>query len=199
MSEPAGLTLLLHLSQQGDQTATDRLMPLVYDGLRGIAMRLMRQERPGHTLSATGLVHECYLRLFQAEVGWQDRSHFFRLASTMMRRILVDHAKSRRREKRGGVYEKISLDDPLKPIQVADPSSAAAGIDVLELDEALAALAGQDARKASIVELIYFGGLTYEEAAEVTGISPATLHRQLRLAKAWLHAALSPSASGAAE
>ncbi|QOY88486.1 sigma-70 family RNA polymerase sigma factor [Paludibaculum fermentans] len=189
MSDDIALTQLLRASQQGDAAATDRLIPLIYDRLHAVAGAMMRHERPDHTLSATALLHESYIRLFQAEIEWDGRTHFFRLAACMMRRILVDHAKARRREKRGGGAEWISLDDPLKPIQVADPAAA---IGILELDEALSQLARQDERKAQIVELVYFGGLTYEEAAAAMEISPATLHRDLRLAKAWLQTVLTP-------
>lgn len=189
MSDDIALTQLLRASQRGDSAATDRLLPLIYDRLHAVAGAMMRNERPGHTLSATALLHESYIRLFQAEIEWDGRAHFFRLAACMMRRILVDHAKARNREKRGGGAEWISLNDPLHPVQVADPASA---IGILELDEALSQLARQDERKAQIVELVYFGGLTYEEAAAALEISPATLHRDLRLAKAWLQTVLTP-------
>ncbi|MBS0276805.1 MAG: sigma-70 family RNA polymerase sigma factor [Proteobacteria bacterium] len=187
MNQEAPLTDLLRRSQQGDVLATERLMPLVYTRLHSFAGAMMSHERSGHTLSPTALLHESYLRLFGADITWEGRTHFFRVAASMMRRVLVDHAKARGRNKRGGGAERISLDDPQQGIQVGDGGS---GANILELDEALSLLARQDARKASIVELIYFGGLTYEEAAAALDISPATLHRELRLAKAWLRSAL---------
>lgn len=188
MTADTAITQLLRASQHGDAEATDRLIPLIYDRLHSVAGVMMRQERPGHTLSATALVHESYLRLAQADIDWEGRAHFFRLAACMMRRILVDHAKAKRRGKRGGGWERVSLDDPAQAVQVPDPSSQ---IGILELDDALTHLARQDERKARIVELLYFGGLTCDEAAAAVSISPATLHRELRLAKAWLQSALS--------
>ncbi len=190
MSVEAPVTQLLRASQQGGAAATEQLMPLVYDRLHGIAGAIMSGERTGHTLSATALLHEAYLRICGAEIDWEGRTHFFHVAARMMRRILVDYAKARHREKRGGAMECLSLDDPLRPIQVADSVSAERGVGVLELDDALSHLARQDERKAAIIELIYFGGLTTEEAAGAMKISCATLHRELRLGKAWLQLAL---------
>ena len=138
----------------------------------------MARERSGHTLQATALVHEAYARLAEADLDLRDRGHFFAIASSAMRRILVDHARSRASLKRGGGAQAVSLDDHLP---AADPDS-----DVLELDDALARLATLDARKARIVELHYFGGLSYAEVARAIDVSPATVDRDLRFAKAWL-------------
>lgn len=140
----------------------------------------MRGERPGHTLQATALVHEAYMRMVEADIHWKDRAHFFALSARLMRRILVDHAKSAGRAKRGGGAIKISLDDSLTIGHDVDSG-------LVELDGALADLAAFDERKAQIVELQYFGGLTYSETAEALGISAATVDRELRLAKAWLY------------
>jgi RNA polymerase sigma factor (TIGR02999 family) len=155
-------------------------MPVVYDQLHRLASRCLRSERPNHTLSATALVHEAYLRLIDADVAWQDRVHFFAVSARLLRRILVDHAKASRREKRGGGAEVIALDEAI----VVGPNSTAG---LLELDTALERLAAQDQRKCEIVELLCFGGLTYDETAAALRISPATVHREIKLAKAWLH------------
>ena len=162
----------------------DDLMPAVYDELRRLASRYLRSERPGHTLRPTALVHEAYLRLASAEGPWRDRGAFCAAAAQAMRRILVDYARSRNRQKRGGGGPFISLDEAIGVHEETAP-------DLLELDEALTRLALQDERKARIVELLFFGGLTYEECAEALGISTATLDRDLRLAKAWLWRELS--------
>ncbi len=154
-------------------------MPIVYGQLRALAGRLIADERPGHTLQATGLVHEAYLKLIDTDVPWQDRSHFFKLAARMMRRILVDYAKARRRQKRGSSAERVVLED--LAVIPASPDSC-----LPEVDEALDRLAVMDARKAELVDLLYFGGLSYDEAAEALEISPATVHRELRIAKLWL-------------
>ena len=155
-------------------------MPVVYDQLRRLAAKCLRAERPDHTLRATALVNEAYLRLVRADVDWQDRVHFFAVAARLLRRILVDHAKANHRIKRGGGAEKIPLDEAL----VISPRS---GAGVIELDLALERLAEQDARKSEIVELLCFGGLTYNETAAALKISPATLHRELKIARAFLH------------
>jgi RNA polymerase sigma factor (TIGR02999 family) len=165
----------------------DRLMPVVYGQLHALASQFMRGERPNHTLSPTALVNEAYLKLIDAEVSWEDRSHFFNLAARMMRRILVDHAKSRNRGKRGGKAQRVNLDE-------IDSAGSGDAVTILEIDEGLDRLASQDARMAQIVELHYFGGLTYEEAAQTLSISPATVHRELRMAKAWLQNALAKPA-----
>lgn len=143
----------------------------------------MRRERPGHTLQATAVVHEAFVKLVEMNVSWQDRAHFFAVAARQMRRILVDHAKARCRSKRGGETSTNSLDD----LNSADIGPMTSGdIDVLEIDEALERLAGHNPRLAEIVELHYFGGLTYQELSETLKISEATVDRDLRLAKAWI-------------
>jgi RNA polymerase sigma factor (TIGR02999 family) len=157
----------------------------VYEELRELAHRYMRRERQNHTLQATAVVHEAYVRLIGMEVPWQNRTHFYAVAARLMRRILVDHAKSRHREKRGGPITMVSVD-----VYQEDTNnlvgSTAGQIDVLEIDEALERLAEQDERLANAVELHYFGGLTYQETAKALGVSEATVHRDLRLAKAWI-------------
>jgi len=184
---PHDVTTLLLAWRKGDQQALDRLVPLVYDELRGIADRLMRGERADHTLQATALVHEAYARLVDARVDWHDRSHFFAIAARQMRRILVDHAKARGRVKRGSGERPLTLDEAIE-------ISAEASERLIDLDEALDRLAAFDERKAKAVECHYFGGLSYEEAAEVLGVSPATVDRDLRFAKAWLYRELGSAA-----
>jgi len=179
-----GVTRLLSAWRSGDAQALDRLTPLVYDELRELARRYMRRERPNHTLQATAVVHEAFVRLVGMNVPWQDRGHFYAVAARLMRRILVDHAKARHRVKRGGPVTIISVDVYKED---TDHVPATPGqIDVLEIDEALERLATQDERLANAVELHYFGGLTYSETAKALGISEATVHRDLRLAKAWI-------------
>ena len=180
MGETDDITQLLVRWRGGDEAALEQLLPLVYEELRRLAGRYMRAERPDHTLQATALVHEAYVRLVGVEAAWQDRVHFLSLAARLMRRILVDHAKAGRREKRGGGAVKLSLDDVA--LVASEPSAA-----LLDLDEALTNLASLDERKARAVELHYFGGLTYDETAEVLGVSAATVDRDLRMARAWLY------------
>jgi RNA polymerase sigma factor (TIGR02999 family) len=180
VTDPTEVTSLLRSWRKGDSEALDRLVPLVYAELKVIAGRLMRGERPDHTLQATALVHEAYVRLGGAEVDWQGRSHFFAVAAKQMRRILVDHAKARRREKRGGGAERVTLDAVVAVSAEPVP-------ELVELDLALDRLAALDARKAEILELHYFGGLTYAEIGEALSVSPATVDRDLRFAKAWLN------------
>jgi RNA polymerase sigma factor (TIGR02999 family) len=184
-SETAGVTRLLSAWRSGDTHALEQLTPLVYEELRELAHRYMRRERQNHTLQATAVVHEAYVRLIGMEVPWQNRTHFYAVAARLMRRILVDHAKSRHREKRGGPITMVSVD-----VYQEDTNnlvgSTAGQIDVLEIDEALERLADQDERLANAVELHYFGGLTYQETAKALGVSEATVHRDLRLAKAWI-------------
>jgi len=182
------VTQLLRQWSGGDKQALDQLVPFVYDQLRKLASNCLRAERPDHTLRATALVHEAYVRLVDAEVAWQDRVHFFAVSARLLRRILIDHAKSRNREKRGGEFEKVPLDEAV----LIGPESSAG---VVELDEALQRLAAQDQRKADLIELLFFGGLTYEETAAALHISPATVHRELKLAKAWLYRELSCGAA----
>jgi RNA polymerase sigma factor (TIGR02999 family) len=177
-------TALLQAWRQGDRAALDRLLPLVHAELRRVAQHQMGGERPGHTLQATALVHEAYLRLIDIKhVSWQDRSHFFAMAARVMRRLLVDHARAKRYQKRGAGAQKISLDEVLV-------IGTGLNLDVLALDRALDALAKQDRRKGQVVEMRYFGGLTIEETAAALDVSPDTVMRDWRLAKAWLHRAL---------
>jgi len=186
MSSPS-VTKLLADWRAGDQQAREQLMPLVYGQLRALAGPLLASERPGHTLAPTALVHEAYLKLVDADIPWQDRAHFFSLASRMMRRILVDYAKTQRRQKRGGGVEKISLEDVA--VAAVNPESS-----LPEMDDALNRLAAMDPRKGELIDLLYFGGLTYDEAAQALEISPATVHRELRIAKAWLYQELGSGA-----
>ena len=183
MPTPHQVTELLGRWRKGDGAALGELMPLVYDELRRLAHRHMKRERPGHTLQTTDLANEAYLRLVGShQVEWQDRAHFFAVAARQMRRILVDHAKTRFREKRGGTTTG-SLDE----LDALDLGPSTAGeIDVLEIDEALDRLADKNPRLAEMVELHYFGGLTYQELSETLKVSEATVDREIRLAKAWM-------------
>jgi RNA polymerase sigma factor (TIGR02999 family) len=174
------VTRLLKEWGGGNKAALDELMPVVYQQLRKLASICLLSERPDHTLRATALVHEAYLRLVDADVAWQDRVHFFAVSARLLRRILVDHAKANRRQKRGGGAETMALDEAV----MIGPQTTGG---VVELDMALQRLAANDQRKSDIVELLCFGGLTYDEAAAALKISPATVHRELKLAKAWLH------------
>jgi RNA polymerase sigma factor (TIGR02999 family) len=178
------VTQLLQQWSSGNKEALDELMPVVYEQLRKLASRCLRDERGDHTLRATALVHEAYLRLVDADVVWQDRVHFYAVSARLLRRILVDHARTHNRQKRGGGAEKISLDEAV----MVGPGVASG---IVELDEALQRLATHDARKSEIIELLFFGGLTYDETATALKISPATVHRELTLAKAWIHRELS--------
>lgn len=180
------VTKLLKLSSEGDKEAFDKLMPFVYDQLRKLAARCLLSERRDHTYRATALVHEAYFRLVEADVAWQDRLHFYAVAARVMRHILVDHAKAQKRQKRGGGVECIPLDEAV----VVGPELSP---DLVELNDSLQRLYAQDERKAQIVELLFFGGLTYDETASVLNISPATVHRELRMAKAWLYRELANS------
>ena len=174
------VTQLLLRWRAGDPHALDELMPLVYSELRRLAARYMRGERAGHTLQTSALVNEAYLRLAGLEeMCWQDRAHFFAVASQAMRRILVDHARLRGNWKRGGGVRKVALDEALTV-------SAERAAEVVELDEALARLAEVAPRKSRLVELRFFGGLSIEETAEVLQVSPGTVMRDWTFAKAWL-------------
>ncbi|HTY42634.1 MAG TPA: sigma-70 family RNA polymerase sigma factor [Thermoanaerobaculia bacterium] len=174
------VTALLKQWSAGDAVAFERLVPLVHAELRRLAHREMGRERAGHTLQTTALVNEAYLRLVDSSrVRWQDRAHFFAMSAQLMRRILVDHARARRARKRGGGARQVELDEAL----VVSPER---GSDLVALDDALQALAVVDARKAQVVELRYFGGLSANESAEALGVSPETVLRDWRLAKAWL-------------
>ena len=171
---------LLRAWRSGDDVALDKLMPRVYDELRRLAHLYMRRERAGHTLQTTALVNEAFIRLVDAqEVDWRDRAHFFAISSNLMRRILVDIARKRGFQKRGAAAKNISLDENL----VVPPPP---GIDLDKLDDALGALSEFDPRKAKVVEMRFFGGLTVEETAEVLKVSPDTVKRDWRLAKVWL-------------
>jgi RNA polymerase sigma factor (TIGR02999 family) len=184
------VTQLLREWGGGNKAALDQLMPVVYQQLRKLASICLRAERPDHTLRATALVHEAYLRLVDADVAWQDRVHFFAVSARLLRRILVDHAKASRRQKRGGGAEAIPLDDAI----MIGPQSTGG---IVALDEALQRLAALDRRKSEIIELLCFGGLTYKEAAAALKISEATVHRELKLAKAWLHRELTQNSASA--
>jgi RNA polymerase sigma factor (TIGR02999 family) len=189
----AAVTRLLSQWQSGDSRALERLTPLIYEELRDRARRYMRRERPGHTLQATAVVHEAFVKLVEMNVSWQDRAHFFAVAARQMRRILVDHAKARCRSKRSGT-DTGNTDVEILADMDADPISAG-DIDVLEIDEALQRLASHNPRLAEIVELHYFGGLTYQELAETLKVSEATVDRDLRLAKAWVLKQIRPPRS----
>ena len=178
---PADVTSLLNKLAAGDQEAAAQLVPLVYEELRRLAARRLRQERPDHTLQATALVHEAYVKLAaQRSAKWQNRAQFFGVASQVMRRILVDYARGQQRIRRGGKQQKVSLDDVL----LVSPERTE---EVLSVHESLSRLEKLDARQARIVELHYFGGLTVEEIAEVVGLSSKTVMRELNVAKAWLY------------
>ena len=188
MAQPALITQLLVDWRNGSQEALDRLMPLVYDTMHGLARRYMREERTSHTLQATALVNEAYLKLVDIDVAWQDRAHFIALAARLMRRILVDHAKSRLRGKRGGDVLQITFNEEL--IASQGPASES----VLDVHNALEQLAEFDPRKAEIAEMYFFGGMTQAEAAEVLKLSRATIDRELQVIKAWLARELKHSA-----
>jgi len=174
------VTQLLLAWNDGDESALEKLAPLVYAELRRLAKRRMRLERPDHTLQTTALINEAYLRLVDVRnVHWQNRAHFFALCARLMRRILVDYARTRHYAKRGGGAQPVSLDQ--SPAVSPAPST-----DLVAVDDALHALAEVDARKAQVVELRFFGGLTVEESAEVLKVSPETVRRDWKLAKVWL-------------
>ncbi|HEY9232669.1 MAG TPA: sigma-70 family RNA polymerase sigma factor [Blastocatellia bacterium] len=181
MTEPnEAITEILLAWGDGDQSALERLTPIVYAELRRRAHHYMNRERGGHTLQTTALVNEVFLKLIDSSrVRWQNRAHFFAVSAQLMRRILVDFARSRRYQKRGGAAQRISLDD-------APLVSPARGGDLIALDDALTALAAIDKRKSEVVELRFFGGLSVEETAEVLKVSGDTVMRDWRLAKAWL-------------
>jgi len=178
---PQEVTQLLADWGKGDRSALDKLFPLVHSELRRIAQRQMSQERPGHTLQATALVNEAYLKLAgQQGFDWQNRAHFFAVCAQVMRHILIDHARAHARDKRGGGAVKVSLNDAL--VVAEDQASH-----FIALDEALRVLERLDPQKGKIVELRYFGGLSVEEAAEVMNVSPRTVRREWQRAKAWLY------------
>ena len=184
---PHDVTGLLVAWSQGNAAALDRLTPLIYDELRRMARRRLGHER-GEPLQATALVHEAYLKLIdQRSVRWQNRAHFYAIAARLMRRILIDHARTRNAARRGGRAQRVSLD-----LAAEAPARAA---DLVELDEALRELAEIDLRKSQVVELRFFGGLSVEEVAEVLGVSAVTVGRDWSTARAWLHRALERGAS----
>lgn len=174
------VTLLLEKLASGDQRAADLLFPALYDELRRLADAQLKQERPGHTLQTTALVNEVYLKLVgQNEAKWQNRSHFFAVASQAMRRILVNHALHRKRQKRGGGRRRVELDEGAAVVGETD-------LDLVALDEALTRLSHEDQRKAKVVELRYFAGMSVEDVAEHLGVATATVKRDWSLAKTWL-------------
>jgi RNA polymerase sigma-70 factor, ECF subfamily len=178
---PGEVTRLLIAWNEGDRAAVERLMPLVYAELRRIAERQFRRERAGHTLQPTAVVHEAYFRLVdQTRVTWKNRGHFFAIAAQAMRRILIDHARAREAEKRGGKEIQVSLD-----VGIASPEPVD-DVDLLALDEALVRLKTLDDAQARIVELRFFGGLSIEETAEAMETSPSSVKREFRSARAWL-------------
>jgi RNA polymerase sigma factor (TIGR02999 family) len=186
-NEPKDVTQLLIRLTDGNTQVLDDLLPLIYGELRQLANRYLRRERSDHTLQPTALVHEAYLKLVdQKNVRWQNRAHFFGVAANMMRRILVDHARKHTADKRGGDAEVLPLEEEILVV-----SSDEKSMELLALDEALENLAKIDEQKSRIVELRYFGGLSVEETAEVLGVSPITVKRQWRMAKAWLYGQIS--------
>ena len=180
---PGQITQVLLELRRGESRAADKLLTLVYDQLRALAQRYLSQERPGHTLQPTALVHEAYIRLV-GEADWEDRAHFFAVAARAMRRILVDHARTRAAAKRGGLEQR-------RPIEVAETCAARPDEYVVALDEALTTLAGVDPELARLVELRFFGGLSVEETAEVLDVSTRTVKRHWTVARGWLHRAIS--------
>lgn len=180
--EKRNITLLLKDWGDGKTKAFEDLLPLVYDELRRRASQYLRNERSGHTLQTTALINEVYIKLIDKEdIAWESRSHFFAIASTAMRRILVDHARTRKREKRGGKEEDLPLDEA-RVVSAKERS-----VDLVALDDALNRLSEFDERQAKVVELRYFSGMTIDETAEILGISNVTVRREWTMAKAWLH------------
>jgi RNA polymerase sigma factor (TIGR02999 family) len=186
----ADVTNLLIDWNQGDQSALDRLIPVVYDELHRLAARCISREGPGHTLQSTAVVHEAYLKLVdQQRVHWQNRTQFFAVAAQLIRRILVDHARTAKAYKRGGAARKISLDENIGVMDSRD-------LDLVALDDAMAALAQFDPQQSRVIELRFFAGLTIEETAEALGISPATVKRDWVTARAWLFNELNRAKAG---
>lgn len=179
MQVPQNFTQLLTEWSSGQPQALERLAPLVYDELRKLARNYMRAERGSHTLQATAVVHEAFMRLIQANVSLQDRGHFFALASRLMRHVLVDHAKSRTRAKRNAGARDAGAGERAETAPQVD-------VDIVALDDALGSLAKLEPRLAQVIELHYFAGMTYEEIAKALETSPATVHRDIRLGRAWL-------------
>lgn len=190
MSGADDITQLLNRWADGDDGARDAVAPLIYDELKRIARNVFRRESARQTLQPTALVHEAYEKLVGVDVEWQDRGHFFALAARMMRRLLVNHANSRVAQKRGGGALRVTLNDAVHGAQGAEE-------DVLALDEALNRLSEQDARKATVLELHYFGGLTQPEIGEVLETSESTVRREFKLARIWLKKLMSEADSDA--
>jgi RNA polymerase sigma-70 factor, ECF subfamily len=189
-ADRADITTLLRAWGEGDGSALDRLAPMVYDELHTIAHRQMLREKDGQTLQTTALVNEAYLRLVNVEnVTWRDRAHFYAVSAQMMRRILVDAARARLREKRGGGVQRLSLDELLDEQAPRDR-------ELVAIDDALSELARMDERKSRVIELRFFGGLSVEETAAVLKISPQSVMRDWKLAKAWMALQLGGKASG---
>ena len=178
-SASPNVTQLLAAWSDGNQSARDELIPLVYAELHRVAQNYLRRERRGHTLQSSALVHEAFLRLVDQRVAWRNRAHFFGIAAQLMRRILVDYARSRGNEKHGGDQLHLELDDALD-------AAAERDADLVALDDALTDLAAIDPQQSRVIELRYFGGLTIEETAEALGLSDTTVEREWRLARAWL-------------
>jgi len=186
-AESAEITALIRAWADGDQTALERLTPLVYDELRRVARRYIRNQRQGITLQPTALVHEAYLRLMDVKSSvWRDRAHFFAASAQIMRRILVDGARARASQKRGGAVERMNHSTPVNLDEIPASLASNRGPELLALDEALMRLAHIDDRKEKVIELRFFGGLSVEETASVLKVSPQTVMRDWRLAKAWL-------------
>ena len=182
-NQPADVTKLLLAWNNGDSAALDNLIPVVYDELRRVARRYMRAEGPGHTLQATALVNDAYLRLVdQRRVSWQNRAHFFGVAAQIIRRVLVDHARARHRLKRGGNVVRVEFSE-----QAAASAPSLPQMDVVALNDALNRLENRDPQQSRIIELRFFGGLSIEETAEALNISPATVKRNWAFARAWLY------------
>lgn len=179
MTRPSSVTQLLKDWRSGQADALERLTPLVYDELRSLAAGYMKRERAGHTLQATAIVHEAYVRLIDMNVPWEDRAHFFSVAARLMRRILVDHARGRSADRRAGQHTVFEL-------QEHDSHAEDIGFNIVEIDNALNKLAAVDPRLVQMAEIHYFAGLSSEETAAALGISVAELHRELRFVKAWL-------------
>lgn len=193
--EPSDITRCLADMQAGRAGAAERLYPLIYERLRRLACAQMREQRPGHTLQPTALVHEAFLRLVgQDGASYQDRAHFFAVSATAMRRALIDHARTRTREKRGGDRSRIAIEAP--EVEAAVVGADARGLDLLALDEALERLGALDERKARIVELRFFAGLTTAETAAALGVSEKTVKRDWAVAKGWLHRELAGAEKG---
>lgn len=185
MTDPKTVTRLLADWHAGEAQALDQLTPMVYSELHRLARQYMRGERNGHTLQTTALVNEAFAHLVDQKSPWESRSKFYAVAASQMRRILVDYARAKKSAKRGGGADPLPLDEALVVSNQPNPA-------LLELDEALNELGRFDPCACQIIELLYFGGFTYEDAAKILGISRATLHRELTLAKAWLYNELNP-------